>query len=132
MILGGETEGEDTTKGPAVHLAARLQSAAPPGGMLVSHDTYRHIRGVFNVEAWEPLKVKGFDEPVQVYHILNAKPRAFRSYTRGVEGVETRMVGRQSELKYLQDALLSAIEDSEGQVVTIMGEAGVGQVAPAV
>jgi class 3 adenylate cyclase/tetratricopeptide (TPR) repeat protein len=127
VILGGETEGEDTTKGPAVHLAARLQSAAPPGGLLVSHDTYRHIRGVFNAETWEPLKVKGFDEPVQVYHILNAKPRAFRSYTRGVEGVETHMVGRSSELKYLQDALLGAIEESEGQVVTIIGEAGVGK-----
>jgi class 3 adenylate cyclase/tetratricopeptide (TPR) repeat protein len=127
VILGGETEGEDTTKGPAVHLAARLQSAAPPGGILVSHDTYRYIRGVFNVEAWEPLKIKGFDEPVQVYHILNAKPRAFRSYSRGVEGVETRMVGRHDELKYLQDALLSAIEDDEGQIVTIMGEAGVGK-----
>lgn len=127
VILGGETEGEDTTKGPAVHLAARLQSAAPPGGLIVSHDTYRHIRGVFNAETWEPLKVKGFDEPVQVYHILNAKPRAFRSYTRGVEGVETHMVGRSSELKYLQDALLGAIEDSEGLVITIMGEAGVGK-----
>jgi predicted ATPase/class 3 adenylate cyclase len=127
VILGGETEGEDTTKGPAVHLAARLQSAAPPGGMLVSHDTYQHIRGVFNVEAWEPLKVKGFDEPVRVYRILNAKPRAFRSYTRAVEGVETRMVGRHDELKYLQDAMLSATEEGEGQVITIMGEAGVGK-----
>ncbi|PWB55474.1 MAG: hypothetical protein C3F13_04130 [Anaerolineales bacterium] len=127
VILGGETEGADTTKGPAVHLAARLQSAAPPGGLLISHDTYRHIRGVFNVAAWEPIRVKGFDEPVQVYHILSAKPRAFRSYTRGVEGVETRMVGRYDELKYLQDAMLSAIEDSEGQVVTIIGEAGVGK-----
>jgi predicted ATPase/class 3 adenylate cyclase/Flp pilus assembly protein TadD len=127
VILGGETEGEDTTKGPAVHLAARLQSAAPPGGMLVSHDTYQHIRGVFDVEAWEPLRIKGFDEPVRVYRILRAKPRAFHSYTRGVEGVETRMVGRHDELKYLQDALLSAIEYNEGQVVTIIGEAGVGK-----
>jgi class 3 adenylate cyclase/tetratricopeptide (TPR) repeat protein len=127
VILGGETEGEDTTKGPAVHMAARLQSAAPPGELLISHDTYQHIRGVFNVEAWEPLMVKGFDEPVQVYHVLNAKPRTFRSYTRGVEGVETRMVGRHDELKYLQDALLSIIEESEGQLVTIMGEAGVGK-----
>ena len=127
VLLGGETEGEDTTKGPAVHLAARLQSSAPPGGMLISHAAYQHIRGVFNVEPWEPLKVKGFDEPVQVYRILSAKPRAFRSYTRGVEGVETRMIGRQYELKLLQDALFGAMEDGEGQLVTIMGEAGVGK-----
>lgn len=127
VILGGETEGEDTTKGPAVHLAARMQSAAPPGGILISHDTYRHVRGVFDVEAWEAVKVKGFDEPVRAYRILRARPRAFRSYTRGVEGVETRMVGRHDELEYLQDALLGVVEEGEGQVITIMGEAGVGK-----
>ncbi len=127
VLLGGETEGPDTTKGPAVQLAARLQSTAPSGGLLVSHDTYRHIRGVFDVEAWEPLKVKGFDLPVRAYRVLSAKPRAFRSYTRGVEGVETRMVGRHDELKYLQDAFLTAVEDHEGQIVTILGEAGVGK-----
>ncbi|NJD59310.1 MAG: hypothetical protein FIA98_07915, partial [Anaerolineae bacterium] len=127
VLLGGETEGADTTKGPAINLAARLQSAAPPGGLLISHDTYQHIRGVFNVVALEPIKVKGFDESVRVYQVQNAKPRAFRSYTRGVEGVETRMVGRSSELKYLQDAFLGAVEDHGGQVGTIIGEAGVGK-----
>jgi class 3 adenylate cyclase len=127
VMLGGETEAEDTLMGAAVNLAARLEGAAPAGGLLVSHDTYRHIRGVFDVEPWEPLKVKGFDEPVHVYRILGTKPRAFRSYTRGVEGVETHMVGRQTELKYLQDALLSAIEEKFGQIVTITGEAGVGK-----
>ncbi|MBE0409310.1 MAG: AAA family ATPase [Anaerolineales bacterium] len=127
VMLGGETEAEDTLMGAAVNLAARLEGAAPAGGLLVSHDTYRHIRGVFDVELWEPLKVKGFDEPVHVYRILGTKPRAFRSYTRGVEGVETHMVGRQTELKYLQDALLSAVEEKFGQIVTITGEGGVGK-----
>jgi predicted ATPase/class 3 adenylate cyclase len=127
VLLGGETEAEDTLMGSPVNLAARLENAAPPGGLLVSHDTYRHIRGVFDVEPWEPLQVKGFDEAVQVYKVLRARPRAFRIYTRGVEGVETRMIGRHDELKYLQDALLTAIEEDEGQLVTITGEAGVGK-----
>jgi class 3 adenylate cyclase len=127
VMLGGETEAENTLMGAAVNLAARLESAAPPGGLLISHDTYRHIRGVFDVEPWEPLQVKGFAEPVQVYRILSARPRAFRLYSRGVEGVETRMVGREAELKHLQDALLTTIEEAEGQLVTIVGDAGVGK-----
>jgi predicted ATPase/class 3 adenylate cyclase len=127
VMLGGETEAEYTLMGSAVNLAARVESAAPAGVLLVSHETYRHIRGVFDVEPWEPLQVKGFDEPVRVYRILRARPRAFRVFTRGVEGVETQMVGREAELKYLQDALLSAIEEGEGQVVTITGEAGMGK-----
>jgi len=127
VALGGLTEAEDTLMGAAVNLAARLESAAPPGGLLISHDTYRHVRGLFDVEPQDPVQAKGFDEPVQVYRVLRLKPRAFRTYTRGVEGVETRMVGRESELKYLQDALLTAIEEGEGQVITISGEAGVGK-----
>jgi predicted ATPase/class 3 adenylate cyclase len=127
VMLGGETEAEDTMMGAAVNLAARLENAAPPGGLLVSHDTYRHVRGVFDVRPWDPLQVKGFEEPVQVYRVLRAKARTFRQYTRGVEGVETRMVGRETELKFLRDALLTAVEENEGQMVTISGEAGVGK-----
>jgi class 3 adenylate cyclase/tetratricopeptide (TPR) repeat protein len=127
VAIGGLTEAEDTLMGAAVNLAARLESAAPAGGLLISHDTYRHVRGLFDVEPQDPVQAKGFDEPVQVYRVLRAKPRTFRTYTRGVEGVETRMIGREAELKTLQDALLTAIEDGEGQVITISGEAGVGK-----
>jgi class 3 adenylate cyclase/tetratricopeptide (TPR) repeat protein len=127
VAAGGETEAEDTVMGRAVNLAARLESAAPPGELLISHYTYRHARGIFNVEAHGPLQAKSFEEPVAVYLVRSAKPRAFHVLTRGVEGVETRMVGRETELKYLQDALLTAIEESEGQLVTVVGEAGVGK-----
>jgi predicted ATPase len=56
-----------------------------------------------------------------------AKPHAFRLSTRGVEGVETRMIGREAELKHLQNAFLDAFEDGETHIVTITGEAGVGK-----
>lgn len=127
VATGGETEAEDTIMGRAVNLAARLESAAPAGGLLISHHTYRHVRGVFNVEPREPIRAKGFDKPLDVYLVSRAKPRAFHVLTRGVEGVETRMVGRETELKYLKDALLTAMEEGEGQVVTITGDAGVGK-----
>jgi class 3 adenylate cyclase/tetratricopeptide (TPR) repeat protein len=125
--LGGQTEAEDTVMGRVVNMAARIESAAPPGALLISHNTYRHVRGVFNVEPQKPITAKGFPEAVPVYQVLDIKPRAFRVQTRGVEGVETRMVGRQAELIFLQDALLTAIEEGEGQAITIAGEAGVGK-----
>ncbi|MFU8771162.1 MAG: adenylate/guanylate cyclase domain-containing protein, partial [Anaerolineales bacterium] len=127
IASGGETEAQDTIMGRAVNLAARLESAAPPGGLLISHFTYRHVRGVFEVEILPPIKAKGFDEPVAVYLVRQAKARTFRVLSRGVEGVETPMVGRETELKYLQDALLTTMEEGEGQVVTVSGEAGVGK-----
>ena len=97
--LGGQTEAEDTVKGSVVNLAVRIESAAPPGGLLISHNTYRHVRGVFNVDPQEPMTAKGFPDPVPVYLVMNIRPRAFRVQTRGVEGVETRMVGRKDELQ---------------------------------
>ena len=127
VATGGLTELEDTVMGSPVNLAARMQTAAPPGGVLISHDTYHHVRGIFEVTPLEPLLPKGFDRPVKVYRIERRKPRAFGLRTPGVEGVATRMVGREMELKRLQDALTTAIDGEEGQLITMIGEAGVGK-----
>ena len=129
LVLVGDAgpAGEFTATGEAVRLAARLQQSAPPGGVLISHDTYRHVRGVFNVQPPESLAFEGRPEAVEVYRVMSAKPRAFRVRTRGVEGVETRMVGRQGELRHLMDALETASEDRELQIVTVFGDAGLGK-----
>jgi len=58
VATGGYTEAEDTIMGSPVNLAARLESAAPPGGLLISHNTYQHVRGVFDVEPQPPIQAK--------------------------------------------------------------------------
>jgi class 3 adenylate cyclase/tetratricopeptide (TPR) repeat protein len=127
-LLGGVgTAGEFSAMGDAVNLASRLEGAAPVGGVLISHDTYRHVRGVFDVQDQEPVALKGKAEPVRTYLVQRAKPRAFRMQTRGVEGIETRMVGRDAELLILQNTFRDAMEDAETRVVTVVGEAGVGK-----
>jgi len=121
------TTAEYTAMGDTVNLARRLQEAAPIGGILISHDTYRHVRGIFSVWMMEPITVKGKAEPVPIYVVLRARPRASRLASRGVEGIETRMVGREAELARLQETLRTAIKRRETQFVTVVGEAGVGK-----
>jgi ABC-type oligopeptide transport system substrate-binding subunit/class 3 adenylate cyclase len=125
--VGSDLRVEYTAMGDTINLAARMEQNAPPGSILITHDTYRHVRGVFDVLHQEPLQVKGRREPVRTYLVQRAKPRAFRKGVRGVEGIETRMVGRQAELTRLQEAFYTAIEDRELQMVTVVGDAGVGK-----
>lgn len=117
---------ESTAMGDAVNLASRLEHAAPVDAVLVSHNTYRHVRGVFDVEALAPLDVRGKSEPVRAYIVRRAKARAFRIPTRGIEGIETMTVGRQAEFARLQAAYESAAAGSP-QLVVVVGEAGVGK-----
>jgi len=125
--VGSDLRVEYTAMGDAINLAARMEQNAPSGGILITHDTYRHVRGVFDVQHLDPLTVKGRAQPVQTYIVQRAKPRAFRKPMRGVEGIETRMVGREAELITLQNAYRDAVEDAETHVVTIVGDAGVGK-----
>lgn len=127
VAVGGLTESDNTVMGLTVNLGARLESAAPPGGLLISHNTYQHVRGIFNFKPLPPIEAKGFDEPIQVHLVLGLKPKSFRTATRGVEGVTTRMIGRDAEFKSIQDAYFGVVEDKECQVVTILGEAGIGK-----
>ena len=125
--LGSDAKREFTATGDAMNLAARLQSAAPPGGVLISHDTYRYVRGVFSVTPQPALTVKGKEKPVQSYLVRRAKARPFRTVTRGVAGIQTRTVGRDEELKQLQEGYLEAFEQRRVVWQQLVGEAGIGK-----
>lgn len=125
----GAVAGSDefTAIGDTVNVASRMQEAAPLGGVLVTHDTYRHVRGVFDVEALDPALVKGKAGPIRVYLVIQAKARAFRMPTRGVEGVETEMVGRALELGVLQAEFERVVREPATGWISVIGDAGIGK-----
>jgi class 3 adenylate cyclase len=121
VLLGTvSTTGEFSAIGDAVTLAQQLEEVAPVGKVLISHDTYRHVWGASDVLEQEPLQVRGKARPVRTYLVQHAKPRVFRMLTRGVAGIETRMVGRDAELLMLQDMFRDAAQDAEARIVTIL------------
>jgi class 3 adenylate cyclase/tetratricopeptide (TPR) repeat protein len=125
--LGSEARREYTASGDAMNLAARLQSAAPPGGVLISQDVYHQVHGSFETEPQPPLLIKGKREPVQTYLVIHARERRFESLRRGVQGIETRTVGREAETRQIQAAYLTAYEKRSVSWAQLIGEAGVGK-----
>ena len=127
VAVGGVTEAEDTIMGSTVNLAKRIEDQAPSNGLLISHDTYRHVRGIFTIRPIEPISAKGFDQRIPVYQVLGAKARSLEFKTTWVEGIETRMVGRATEVEVLKQARLNLVADRKGALVTIHGDAGIGK-----
>ncbi|MBN1954491.1 MAG: tetratricopeptide repeat protein [Anaerolineae bacterium] len=128
VLLGAVgTTAEYTALGDTVNLVSRLQGLAPAGGVLISHETYAHVRGLFGVQPLEPLRVKGRSDAIQAYVVQDVRPRAFRLLSRGVEGVETRMVGREAELRQLQAAFYDVVQRRGMRALTVVGDAGLGK-----
>ena len=119
--------GTYTASGATITLAGRIQDAAEPGTILVGHDTFTLVRGVFTFHPHQAIRIRGRKEPLDVYQVTGVKQRAFRQKARGIEGIETKMIGREIELRLLQEAFTLTIEDGETQVVTVVGDAGVGK-----
>ena len=127
VLLGGGVDGDASIRGIAVNIAARMEQTAPPGGLRISHDTWRQVSGAFDVQPQAPIAVKGVDAPVVTYLVQRERPRAFHATGRGIEGVHTRMIGRDAELAALHDALASVIAGRRLALVTVVAEAGLGK-----
>ena len=129
VLLGGGVDGEHTIRGITVNVAARLEQSAPPGGLRISAETHRHVRGLFDMRVQPPLSVKGRDEPLVTWLVLGASAGLPRQALRGVDGVHTPMVGREAEFQLLQQAwrMLQRPEGKPLRAVTFVAEAGMGK-----
>ena len=127
VLLGGGVDEDGSIRGQAVNIAARMEQTAPAGGLRISHDTYAQVRGLFEVSAPEPLGVKGIAEPITSYLVVKAKQRSFHIATRGIEGVATRMIGREAEFEALQAAFKRLFAERQLLAVSVVAEAGIGK-----
>lgn len=121
----GDT-GDFSASGATISLTYRLMQQAE-GQILITHNSYSQVRGVFEIEPHAPLAMRRSRNTIPTYLIKGVKPRAFRRNTRGIEGVETNLIGRESEIKTMQNAYLDAVEDEETQTITLVSDAGLGK-----
>ena len=127
VLLGGGVDAEGSIRGATVNVAARMEQSAPPGRVRISHDSWRHVRGLFEAEEQEPISVKGVAQPMRSWLVVRSLPRSTRHGPRGIEGLATPMVGRDTELGLLHGRLQRAIATRRAHAVTVVGEAGLGK-----
>jgi Adenylate and Guanylate cyclase catalytic domain/AAA ATPase domain len=123
--IGNDLHMDYTAVGQTTHLAARMEQLARPGTTLLTADTLRLVEGYVEVTPLGPVPVKGLAEPIEVYELLRAGPVRSRLQAAVARGL-TRFVGRDVELAALHQALERA-GAGHGQVVAVVGEAGVGK-----
>lgn len=114
---------EETAMGEAIALAARMETAAEPGTVLVSENTYRLTATQFE---WLPLgeiRVKGVSTPIAVYRPL--APYASLERPAAYE-LPSPLIGRDAEVESLK-ACIEDLNDGIGGIIIVTGEQGMGK-----
>jgi predicted ATPase/class 3 adenylate cyclase len=123
--IGNDLHMDYSAVGQTTHLAARMEQLATPGTIRLTATTLRLVEGLVQVQALGPIPVKGMTEPVEVFELVGASALRRRLQAAAARGL-THFVGREAELAALRHALGQA-GAGHGQVVAVVGEAGVGK-----
>ena len=109
-----------TALGEQVGMAQRVESVAPPGGVMLSESTARLVEDAMVLAEPEMMRIKGADDPVPARRLLGVAPH------RRMDGAESTFVGREWEMSALAGMLGQAI-NGNGRVVGVVGPPGIGK-----
>ena len=123
--IGNDLHMDYSAVGETTVLAARMEQMATPGSIRLTAGTLGLVEGLVRVQALGPVPVKGLVEAVEVFELVGASALRRRLQAAAARGL-TRFVGRRHELDALHQALALAAA-GHGQVVALVGEAGVGK-----
>jgi class 3 adenylate cyclase/predicted ATPase/DNA-binding transcriptional ArsR family regulator len=116
---------QDMAVGSIPNLGARLQNLAGPNGIVVSQQTHQRIQGRFACEAMGEVALAGFEGFHRPWRLLGERPQQ-PSFAEAPAAWNSTFQGRRGELEVLR-AQWSRVERGDGNVVLIMGEAGIGK-----
>ena len=123
--IGDDLRMDYTAKGDTTNLAARMESMAEPGSVLLTASTQRLVEDYFDLRSLGKIPVKGKTEPQEVYELMGVSSVVTRLDASVARGL-TRYIGREREMESLM-ACYEKVQAGLGQVVGIIAEAGVGK-----
>jgi class 3 adenylate cyclase/tetratricopeptide (TPR) repeat protein len=123
--IGSDLHMDYTAVGQTTHLAARMEQIADPGAIVITPHTLRLAEGYVEVRSLGPIPVKGLADPIEIFELKGAGAARTRLQAAAPRGL-TRFVGRDTEIEHLRRVLAEA-QAGHGQVVAVVGEAGVGK-----
>ena len=124
VVVGRPREGSSFVTGDPVNVAARLEQGAEPGDILVGERTVTTVRGAFEFAEPQTIEAKGKPEGIECRRLLRALSLM---RPRGVGGLRRAFVGRDHELNHLEHIYGEIEEWRAPQLVSILGDAGVGK-----
>ncbi|MEA2662887.1 MAG: hypothetical protein QOH08_2459, partial [Chloroflexota bacterium] len=124
-MVGNDIAREYTAMGDAVNVAARMQSAAPAGGVLITAATRKFVAPLVETTDAGRLELKGKTEAVQAYQVTGLRRGAVSARGLG-DDVRSTMIGRDAQLERLRGAF-TIVRARQGRVASILGEPGIGK-----
>jgi class 3 adenylate cyclase/tetratricopeptide (TPR) repeat protein len=124
--IGDDLRMDYTAIGDTTNLAARVEQAARPGEIWMSHETRNIIRGYFKEESVGEIPLKGKAQPQHLYRLISDLPNMRTRFAVGLAKGVTDLVGRRPEMEALRLAY-ERVKSGEAQVVDVVGEPGVGK-----
>lgn len=124
-LLGAGPAQERTVVGETPNLAARLQALADENTVVISNTTRSITGNAFEFQHLGEHTLKGFSDPVSAWQVLGEKSGSSRFEARS-DSAQSELIGRDSELLLLKTRWRAALK-SEGQVIFVSGEAGIGK-----
>lgn len=127
VTLHLSAQGEYGAKGEAIETARLLSRTINANEIVISQDTYRRTVGMFETYPLDSPRVEGQALSLLVYRVVGERALGLRQPQGAREGFRSTLVGRTAELAQLQEIFNRVVESGQLQVVTLLGEAGIGK-----